>query len=126
MLLNAFGDSTKSVDKSAGVTGIALAMAGARATLSDLPHITPLTQRNLENNVGVGQSYAQVSAAASAVAPWALQACKATDLTSQIRDVANTIPVQTWIMCRMGCRAIQVCLHASSFERRVCCTGGLS
>ncbi|KAL3148776.1 hypothetical protein ABBQ38_014185 [Trebouxia sp. C0009 RCD-2024] len=43
-----------------GVMGIALAMAGARATLSDLPHITPLTQRNLENNVGVDQSYAQV------------------------------------------------------------------
>ena len=64
------------VHTSAGVTGITLAMAGARTTLSDLPHITPLTRRNLDTNFGADQSYAQVTAA-SAVLPWALHACKA-------------------------------------------------
>eukprot|EP00873_Tetraselmis_striata_P008686 jgi/Tetstr1/428950/TSEL_018925.t1 len=33
-----------------GVTGIALAQAGAAAVLTDLPHITPLTRRNVDAN----------------------------------------------------------------------------
>ena len=34
----------------AGVVGICLAMAGAKVTLTDLPHITPLTAENLALN----------------------------------------------------------------------------
>ena len=34
----------------AGVVGISLAMAGAKVTLTDLPHITPLTSQNLALN----------------------------------------------------------------------------
>lgn len=83
--------SQYAVPSCAGVTGIALAMAGAKATLSDLPHITPLTQRNVENNLGVNQSLAQVTAAASAVLPWALQACIP---HAQNRSVANRMSVE--------------------------------
>lgn len=43
----------------AGVTGIALAKAGAEVVLTDLPHITPLTSHNLELNCLTG-SRAQV------------------------------------------------------------------
>ena len=35
-------------------------MAGASSVLTDLQHITPLTQRNLECNVGANQSRAKV------------------------------------------------------------------
>ena len=34
----------------AGVVGIALAMAGADVVLTDLPHVTPLTQENVDAN----------------------------------------------------------------------------
>ena len=33
-----------------GVVGIALALAGADVVLTDLPHITPLTQQNVDAN----------------------------------------------------------------------------
>ena len=39
----------------AGVCGIALSMAGAKVILTDLPHITGLTQHNLTLNCGEQQ-----------------------------------------------------------------------
>ena len=51
-----------------GVTGIALAMAGATVTLSDLPHITHLTEHNLELNLGSEPCHAKVRTPAFAVA----------------------------------------------------------
>eukprot|EP00983_Pelagomonas_calceolata_P002219 75303-Pelagomonas_calceolata.AAC.1 len=34
-----------------GITGIALALAGARVMLTDLPHILPLTRENVTANL---------------------------------------------------------------------------
>lgn len=45
----------------AGVVGICLAMAGARVTLTDLPHITPLTAENLALNADKRTIDAEVS-----------------------------------------------------------------
>ena len=44
----------------AGVTGIALAQAGASVTLTDLPHICPLTRENVEANCEASSTHAQV------------------------------------------------------------------
>ncbi|KAK9832320.1 hypothetical protein WJX74_006168 [Apatococcus lobatus] len=43
-----------------GVTGIALAQAGASVTLTDLPHICPLTRENVEANCEMSSIHAQV------------------------------------------------------------------
>ena len=45
----------------AGVVGIGLAMAGARVTLTDLPHIMPLTAQNLALNAEKQSLDAQAS-----------------------------------------------------------------
>ena len=45
----------------AGVVGICLGMAGARVTLTDLPHITPLTAENLALNADKRTIDAEVS-----------------------------------------------------------------
>ena len=45
----------------AGVVGISLAMAGARVTLTDLPHITPFTAQNLALNADKHTLDAQAS-----------------------------------------------------------------
>ncbi|KAK9829400.1 hypothetical protein WJX72_005603 [[Myrmecia] bisecta] len=43
-----------------GVVGIALALAGADVVLTDLPHVTPLTQRNVDANCRQHRCRAQV------------------------------------------------------------------
>jgi hypothetical protein len=40
--------------------GIALALAGAEVTLTDLPHVTPLTQLNVDSNCDPGRQRATV------------------------------------------------------------------
>lgn len=44
----------------AGVTGIALAQAGASVTLTDLPHICMLTRENVEANCNTSSTCVQV------------------------------------------------------------------
>ena len=48
-----------------GVVGLALAMAGADVVLTDLPHITLLTQRNVDANCRQTVHRAQVRGASA-------------------------------------------------------------
>lgn len=74
----------------AGVTGIALAMAGASTVLTDLQHITPLTQSNLECNVGANQSHAKVTVAFSTLCIFA----RLPSLVAGTLDLFNSTLVQ--------------------------------
>lgn len=55
--------------------GISLAMAGARVTLTDLPHITPLTAQNLALNADRHSLDAQVNPVQDLPAPECLRTC---------------------------------------------------
>lgn len=54
----------------AGVCGIALSMAGAKVILTDLPHITPLTQHNLDVNCGHQQQRSKVGCEVNELLFW--------------------------------------------------------
>jgi len=62
-----------------GVTGIALALAGASVLLTDLPHILPLTQENVAGNCRPAVHKAHV-----AEYQWG------TDATSMLQQVVGT------------------------------------
>lgn len=49
----------------AGIGGIALALAGADVTLTDLPHVLPLMQRNVDMNCAPSQHRTRVRSCAA-------------------------------------------------------------
>ena len=89
----------------AGVVGIGLAMAGARVTLTDLPHITPLTAQNLALNADKQSLDAQASSHAAMTLQSGLQngsctgvRCSHAQQGSEAMELEGAVEFDTWLL----------------------------